>query len=311
MNIKQVSKVTNNVAKPLEKHCQRAFLTAPITDTFTCTTKKAQTFTEKAVDMFNGYMKKINEARLAKGQDTFFEGKKITSALGQDVELFSKDLVEHIKKSDDIFTIQDMFKMQELHELKQYKPDEIIKYRGSDVKLSNLKKSVNFKKEAEITKPLEEYIENISRFVNKEAQDLEVSSRKINKFIELKGNPIEQKTIYRGIIDDEEITRLLSKLNSKQNSKTFYSPSRITSTSKEFAEALRASDKKCVLEIAVPNAGSSKAAKAIDVNKYYDAKKMKNDFAFQKELLLPSDCQFELINARKENGTIIIKAALS
>ncbi len=254
-------------------------------------------------ELFNKYFKKIN---IGKG---FVEGSKIEAC--EDAGLLSKDLVAKIKQSGDIFSTKDLFQMQEMHELKLYSLDDIIRFRGSEAKLTTLGANVNFKKEAELTTALEEYVENISRFVKKEPHALETSTKNIDKYISVKGQPIAEKTIYRGIIDDEEITHILSRAKSSNPANRFYTPNRITSTSKDIAEASRASQKKCVLKIEVPNGGTEKAAKSIDINKYYDARGMKNDFAFQKEVLLPSNCKFQLGEVTEKDGTIFVNAKLA
>lgn len=252
-------------------------------------------------ELFNKYFKKIGTG--------FVEGSKIEAC--EDAGLLSKDLVAKIKQSGDIFSTKDLFQMQEMHELKLYSLDDIIRFRGSEAKLTTMGANVNFKKEAELTKSLEEYVGNISHFVKKEEHALETSTKNIDKYISLKGQPISEKTIYRGIIDDEEITRILSRAKSSNPANRFYTPNRITSTSKDIAEASRASQKKCVLKIEVPNGGTDKAVKSIDINKYYDARGMKNDFAFQKEVLLSSNCKFQLGDVVEKDGTIFVNAKLA
>ena len=65
------------------------------------------------------------------------------------------------------------------------------------------------------------------------------------------------------------------------------------------------------MKIEIPNAGTDKAKKSVDINKYYDKKGIKNDFAFQKEVLLSSDCKFELLNAEEKNGIIYVNSKLA
>lgn len=292
--VKSASKSTAETVKSLET----AFKSAEKT----VSKEGAKTIKSTVTELFEKYFKKINVGK------NFIEGANIEKC--EDAGLLSKDLVSKIKTSGDIFTSKDLFQMQEMHELGIYSIDDIIKFRGSEAKLTTLGANVNFKKEAELTTSLEEYVENISRFVKKDAHALETSTKNIDKYISIKGEPISNKTLYRGIIDDEEITRILSRAKSSNPASHVYSPNRITSTSKDITEAARASQKKLVLKIEVPNAGTSKAAKSVDINKYYDARGMKNDFAFQKEVLLPSNCKFELGKVVEENGTIFINAKL-
>ena len=253
-------------------------------------------------ELFNKYFKKINTGK------NFVEGVNIEKC--EDAGLFSSDLLKKIKESGDVFSMKDLCQMQDMHDLGLYSIDDIIKYRGSEAKLTTLGNAVNFSKEAQLTTSLEEYVENISHFVKKDPHALEVSTKNIDKYIALKGEPISNRVLYRGIVDDEEITHILSRVKDSNPQNKFYSPNRLTSTSKDIDVACGASQKKCVLKIQVPNGGTDKAAKSIDINKYYDAKGLKNDFAFQKEVLLPSDCKFQLIDAKEKDGTIFVDAKL-
>ena len=171
--------------KPVSNVFSRYAILKPVpSDTFVRTSPKEQkTVSGEIKDsiekLFNKVFKKVNV------NNNYIEGVNIEKC--EDAELLSPSLVNKIKESGDIFTTKDLFQMQEMHELGIYSTDDILKYGGSDVKLTNKNMNINFKKEAELTNSLEEYVENISGFVNKEPQALEVSSRNIDKYISLKG----------------------------------------------------------------------------------------------------------------------------
>ncbi len=221
-----------------------------------------------------------------------------------------KPLIDRIKASGDLFSDEDITKMIDLIDNLegQYTIEQLIRTRGNCNTLNAQAVPVASLDRQEAAQALRDYVLAMQKFYSKDDAQVRLSIEKIKALInqmpaDMKGT----RTLYRGVLSDDEIARLFSLLEKKMEHPelpVIYEPGRLTSVTRNLDVTKKTYGQKCMMYIDVPQELPAGTANAIDVNSVFKTLRLgENKFAFQEELLFHNDVRFELKSMRIINGT--------
>ena len=214
-----------------------------------------------------------------------------------------KELAKKIKSTGDLYSFEEISKIEEMVGA-GISAEKAIKCRGSEELLQISDGKVKLEPEATIKHMVEEYVNKLAVFKEKDKNNLFENTKKINKFINSQSGCIQESVLYRGEQSEDEIKRLLSLAIEKQQnpSKSVkYCPNHLFSTTSDLEVLTKDYDyaDKCFIKIV----GTEGKCKGIDVNKMIGSK---NKFFSQKEMLLPSTSEYELVEGSIQDGRLFI-----
>ena len=215
----------------------------------------------------------------------------------------NKELKDAIKSSGDLYSFEEISKMEEMIS-GGISVQDAIKCRGSEELLQVFDGKVKPEPEVTIKHLVEEYVNKLAVFKEKDKNNFSENTKKINKFIETQSEYIQDSTLYRGEQSERQIHRLISLALEKQQhpQKTVkYAPNHLWSTTNNLKVLTDDYDyaDKCLIKIV----GTEGKCKGIDVNKMLGSK---NRFFTQKETLLSGTSEFEVIEGHIENNRLMV-----
>lgn len=269
-------------------------------------------------DLFFGKKKKTNSAALILEEDIakkdelknlyLTKSKYSLEDMEDALACIDDILADKIRKTGDLYTADEILKIEELYNISSglYDVNDIIKSRGSNVKLSASQMIDKEAKKTTLANELKNYVNDYTKFTSQDETGFAKSTENINMFISKFGDTVSEKTLYRGVLDESEISRLFSLIDYKQanpESIVLYNPGRLTSTTKTADMLSKTYGTKCQMVIEIPGERASDSCKMLDVNKIFNQFKLgENDFNFQEEVLFPSNVAYELKGFRIIDG---------
>ena len=213
-------------------------------------------------------------------------------------------LAEKIKSSGGLFTVEELCNMEELYLLRRYELDDIIKCRGNLSKLGIYQGNVKLKSREEIKHIIEEYVNKLAVFKEKDIDSGYEYTKLINRFIDSQEKYLAQDILYRGEESKSQILTLLSLIAKKTENPAQivkYFPDHLYSTTKSLeslTDIYHYADECFIRIIDVKN-----RCKGLDINNLLQSK---NKFFNQQEILLPSTTEFEVIEGFFESGRLFV-----
>ena len=214
-----------------------------------------------------------------------------------------KELAKKIKSTGDLYSLDEVSKIEELVQ-SGIPVEDAIRCRGSEELLQVLDGNVKLEPEMTIKHMVEEYVNKLAVFKEKDKNNFQECTKKINKFIESKTEYVKDSVLYRGEQSEVEIHRLLSLALEKQlnpHKTVKYAPNHLFSTTNRLETLTQDYDyaDKCLIKIV----GTEGKCKGIDVNKMIGSK---NKFFSQNEILLSSTSEFEVVEGVIDNGRLVV-----
>ena len=218
-------------------------------------------------------------------------------------DLNDRSFAKRISSSGDLFSYAEICNMKDCMKL-EMTADDIIRCRGDYALYGILKDEVKLLSLDKIKHYIEEYVNKLQVFKKNDSASNFEYTKIINKFIKSSNDTIGVDTLYRGEQSRFQIKRLLKLLaekNKHPDKLVKYTPDHLFSTTDDLSvltDKYEYADK-CFIKII----GVKGKCKGIDVNKLLDTK---NKFFNQKEILLPSTCEFEVVEGHIENGRLMV-----
>lgn len=211
------------------------------------------------------------------------------------LDMIDEDLVKEIKSTHDIFSAEELCNMQDAKEsADNFAISDIVKNRGSYARLAQ--KEVKNETDSVLTKELSEYVNRYVEFCSQKDSRLALSTKRIEELISRYGKAPQERTLYRGVLDDFEILRLFKLLEAKEqnpNETILYRPKRLTSVTKNQEVTAKTYGQKCMLEIEIPQNSDKESLKLLDINEIFKKLNLKrNKFDYQEEILIGTKNSF-------------------
>ena len=219
-------------------------------------------------------------------------------------DLKNKDLAKRIRESGDLFSFDEIVNMDNCLDMGMA-ADDIFRCRGDHSLLSILKGEVKLLSPEKIKHYIQEYVNKLEVFKKNDSASNFEYTKIINKFIKSSNDTtIGVDTLYRGEQSNTQIKRLVKLLTEKNmhpEKVIKYTPDHLYSTTDDLSvltDKYEYADK-CFVKIT----GVKGKCKGIDVNKVLGSN---NKFFNQKETLLPSTSEFEVVEGHFENGRLMV-----
>ena len=215
-----------------------------------------------------------------------------------------RGLAQRLKSSGDMYTMEEISNIEELINNTNISVDKAIKCRGSERLLQMLDGNVKIESSSTIYHYLEDYVNRIMKFKAKDKENMGEITKKINKFINSKMGALTESVLYRGEQSETEITRLISLILEKQKNPdkvVKYGVDHLYSTTQDLRVLTHDYDyaDKCFIKII----GVEGKCKGLNINEILGSK---NKFFSQKEILLPSTSEFEVVDGCIQDGRLMV-----